>query len=63
MGYVLSTIYAKFFTKKLELCLLGLENCGKTTFVDSLMGKSKKNGPTIGLNVKTVKKGSKIYIE
>jgi Arf/Sar family protein len=59
MGFVISKIYDKFFTKKLELCLLGLENTGKTTFVDTLMGKPKKSMPTIGLNVKQVKKGSK----
>lgn len=59
MGFIFSKIYQKFFTKKLELCLLGLENTGKTTFVDTLMGKPRKPMPTIGLNVKTVKKGSK----
>ena len=56
MGFVISKIYDKFFTKKLELCLLGLENTGKTTFVDTMMGKPKKSLPTIGLNVKQVKK-------
>jgi len=59
MGGVFTKIYEKLFTKKLELCLLGLENTGKTTFVDTLMGKPKKSMPTIGLNVKNVKKGSK----
>lgn len=59
MGFVFSKLYEKLFTKKLELCLLGLENCGKTTFVDTLMGKPKKSVPTIGLNVKNVKRGSK----
>ena len=58
MGYVFSKFYEKLFTKKLEICLLGLENCGKTTFVDMLMDKPKKAIPTIGLNVKNVKKGS-----
>ena len=59
MGFIFSKLYQKLFSKKLELCLLGLENTGKTTFVDALMGKPKKNLPTIGLNVKHVKKGSK----
>lgn len=59
MGFIFSKIYQKFFTKKLELCLLGLENTGKTTFVDTLMDKPRKPMPTIGLNVKHVKKGSK----
>ncbi len=62
MGFIFSKIYEKFFTKKLELCLLGLENTGKTTFVDTLMDKPKKSMPTIGLNVKNVKKGSKNYL-
>jgi ADP-ribosylation factor-like protein 8 len=62
MGFIFSKIYEKFFSKKLELCLLGLENTGKTTFVDTLMGKPKKSMPTIGLNVKNVKKGSIIYL-
>jgi ADP-ribosylation factor-like protein 8 len=59
MGAMLSAIYQKLFSKKLELCLLGLENVGKTTFVNTLMDKPKKTLPTIGLNVKDVKKGSK----
>ena len=60
MGFIISSIYNKFFSKKLEICLLGLEFCGKTTFVNNLLGEStKKTFPTIGLNVKTVQKGSK----
>ena len=52
-------LFSKFFKKKLELCLLGLENSGKTTFVNQLMGENKKTIPTIGLNVKSFNKGSK----
>ena len=59
MGYYFSKLLEKLFQTKLEICLLGLENTGKTTFVDSLMGVHKQNIPTIGLNVKTVNKGSK----
>lgn len=62
MGAVLQKIMDKFFSKKLELCLLGLENSGKTTFVDQLQGKTKNTIPTIGLNVKQMKKGSKNII-
>ena len=58
MGSVFNKIKDRFFTKKLELCLLGLENSGKTTFVDQLHGKTKTTIPTIGLNVKQLKKGS-----
>jgi GTPase SAR1 family protein len=60
MGSFISKLYEKLFSKKLEICLLGLESCGKTTFVDMLMDKPKKAIPTIGLNVKSVKKGSNI---
>ena len=56
MGGILNKIRDKFFSKKLELCLLGLENSGKTTFVDQLNGKVKSTIPTIGLNVKNLKK-------
>lgn len=59
MGKYFSKVLEKFFSKKLELCLLGLENSGKTTFVNTLLNKPQKTGPTIGLNVKTVKQGSK----
>lgn len=58
MGGLLQKFLDKFFSKKLELCLLGLENSGKTTFVDQLHGKTKNTVPTIGLNVKQLKKGS-----
>ena len=59
MGSFLGKIMEALFNTKLEICLLGLENTGKTTFVDSLMGIHKETLPTIGLNVKHVKKGSK----
>jgi len=61
MGFIFSSLWNKFFSKKLEICLLGLEFCGKTTFVNNLLGEvHKKTFPTIGLNVKTVQKGSKL---
>ena len=59
MGGLFSKLYEYLFSKKLEVCLIGLENTGKTTFVNVLMGIHKQNLPTIGLNVKQVKKGSK----
>lgn len=59
MGYLFSKLVEKLFKTKLEICLLGLENTGKTTFVDCLMGVHKQNIPTVGLNVKTVNRGSK----
>ena len=62
MGSYITSLLNILFAKKLEICLLGLENTGKTTFVDSIMGVHKQNLPTIGLNVKQVKKGSKKII-
>ena len=63
MGGLFSKLYEYLFNKKLEICLIGLENTGKTTFVNTLMGIHKQNIPTIGLNVKHVKKGSKYFIK
>ena len=37
MGYYFSKLLEKLFQTKLEICLLGLENTGKTNFVDCLM--------------------------
>lgn len=62
MGYLFSKLLEKLFQTKLEICLLGLENTGKTTFVDCLMGVHKQNIPTVGLNVKTVNRGSKFNL-
>lgn len=62
MGSLFEKFYSFFFNKKLELCLIGLENTGKTTFVNILMDVHKQSLPTIGLNVKEVKKGSKLKI-
>ena len=59
MGGIFSKLYEYLFSKKLEVCLIGLENTGKTTFVNVLMGIHKQNMPTIGLNARQVKKGSK----
>jgi len=60
MGFLFSKLYKILFSKTLEICILGLENCGKTTFVNQLMGESKKTTPTIGLSVKEFQKDSNI---
>ena len=57
MGLMLNKLLNKLWTKKLELCILGLEGCGKTTFVNQMLGETKKTVPTIGLNVKSYKQG------
>jgi len=47
------------FTRKLEICLIGLENSGKTTLLNQMsFGEALKTAPTIGLNVRNVKKGN-----
>lgn len=44
-------------SKKLEMCLVGLENSGKTTLLNVLAkGVPEETFPTVGLNVKMVKK-------
>jgi len=54
----LSAIRELFFSKKLELVLIGLQNSGKTTFCNYLsFGKFVEEPPTVGLNVKIMQKG------
>lgn len=58
MGKVFSTIRQFFFTKRLEIVLVGLENSGKTTFCNQLaLGEGGSTTPTVGLNVRVLKKG------
>ena len=61
MGGLFTKLYEYLFNKKLEVCLIGLENTGKTTFVNILISINKQNLKTIGLNVNQVKKGSKYF--
>lgn len=59
MGNLFQKLLANFYTQNLEVVLVGLENAGKTTFVNVMaMGNSVETVPTIGLNVKIVKKGN-----
>ena len=47
------------FSRKLEIVLVGLDSCGKTTFANHLAyGEPKQALPTIGLNVRYAKKKS-----
>mmetsp|Transcript_23269 Transcript_23269/g.72883 ORF Transcript_23269/g.72883 Transcript_23269/m.72883 type:complete len:181 (-) Transcript_23269:888-1430(-) len=58
MGQVLQRMLNVFYTKKLEVVLVGLENSGKTTLLHVLSaGKPIETCPTIGLNVKLLRKG------
>eukprot|EP00993_Chasmostoma_nieuportense_P004748 NODE_5400_length_659_cov_163.834586_g5237_i0.p2 GENE.NODE_5400_length_659_cov_163.834586_g5237_i0~~NODE_5400_length_659_cov_163.834586_g5237_i0.p2 ORF type:complete len:179 (+),score=49.13 NODE_5400_length_659_cov_163.834586_g5237_i0:46-582(+) len=57
MGALATKIQELFSKRKLELCLVGLENSGKTTLLNILStGYPVETLPTVGLNVKVVKK-------
>lgn len=58
MGGLMAKLRQLFFSKKLEVVLVGLENSGKTTFCNYLsQGKFIEEPPTVGLNVKIMQKG------
>lgn len=54
-----SYIKGMFFSKELELSILGLQNAGKTTFVNVLANNKfdEDTIPTIGFNYRKLKKG------
>lgn len=56
---IVSWLRSLFFNKELELSILGLQNAGKTTFVNVLANNEfdKDTIPTIGFNYKKLKKG------
>ncbi len=57
MGGIFNKMLDLFYSKKMEIVLLGLENSGKTTLLNQLaLGQSYPSAPTIGLNIKQVKK-------
>ena len=58
MGNILKRMMSALFSKKLEVVLVGLENSGKTTLLQVLSdGAPVETAPTIGLNVRMVKRG------
>jgi ADP-ribosylation factor-like protein 8 len=59
MGQVLRRLLEVFYTKKLDIVVIGLENSGKTTLLSVLAhGEPVETVPTIGLNVKVFQKGN-----
>ena len=56
---IFSWIRNLFFNKELELSIIGLQNAGKTTFVNVLANNrfDEDTIPTIGFNYKSLKKG------
>lgn len=65
MGGFLERLKDFFSSSSIEVCMVGLENAGKTTLLNQLsLGDPKFTVPTVGLNVKTVKKngvGMKVH--
>ena len=60
MGAAFRKLVSRLWTKKLEVVLVGLENGGKTTLLQVISnGSPLETAPTIGLNVKMVKRGGK----
>ena len=58
MGILLEKIKQLFTSSSIEVVLIGLENSGKTTLINQLsLGQALPTAPTIGLNVKNLKKG------
>ena len=61
---IMGQLFAKvrsLFARRMEMVIVGLENSGKTTFINSLSdGSPGETVPTIGLNVRTVNKGNLI---
>ncbi|KAL0479850.1 Arl8b [Acrasis kona] len=57
MGALLSMLRDLFSGRKLEMCIVGLENSGKTTLLNVLaQGEPMTTLPTVGLNLRKVKK-------
>ena len=56
---MMSWLKGLFFSKELELSILGLQNAGKTTFVNVLANNKfdEDTIPTIGFNYRKLKKG------
>jgi Arf/Sar family protein len=58
MGGLLAKLKS-LFSRQMEIVIIGLERAGKTTFLNQLsVGEALQTVPTIGLNVRTVQKGS-----
>ncbi|GMH50188.1 hypothetical protein TrRE_jg8485 [Triparma retinervis] len=57
MGQLFSALFSAFYSKKMDIVLVGLENSGKSTLLSVLAtGEPVETVPTIGLSVKVMKK-------
>eukprot|EP01060_Flectonema_neradi_P000234 TRINITY_DN1015_c8_g1_i1.p1 TRINITY_DN1015_c8_g1~~TRINITY_DN1015_c8_g1_i1.p1 ORF type:complete len:208 (+),score=33.59 TRINITY_DN1015_c8_g1_i1:53-625(+) len=56
---LLNSIKAKFWKQEMELTLVGIQNAGKTTLLNVISdGKAKDTIPTVGLNIRKIRKGN-----
>ena len=59
MGILFSKLRDLLFSRNMEIALVGIENCGKTTFANQMaFGEPKKTYPTVGFNVRSFKRGN-----
>jgi len=59
MGALFTKLLEVFWSKKLDIVVIGLENSGKTTLLSVLAhGEPVETVPTIGLNVKVFRKNN-----
>jgi small GTP-binding protein len=56
---LLQWLRGRFFSKELELSVVGLQNAGKSTLINSLQtGQFMEDSiPTVGVNIRQVKQG------
>ena len=56
---LLDWIKNRFFSKELELSIVGLQNAGKSTLINSIQtgAYDEDTIPTVGVNIRSVKKG------
>ena len=59
MGNLVKKLRNLFSSKEIEILIVGLENSGKSTLTAKLTEEEQVcKGPTIGLDIKTVKKNN-----
>lgn len=63
MGFVFSKLWNKFFAfQQFKICLVGLNNAGKTTILFQLhLGEHIETHPTIGSNVEEIKHNNVVF--